>query len=488
MTEFLEFKHSRWVKSRGFWLCLALVLPLISPTGVLAVLPQGVNETVARPAQNEQVLDSFIVDLNAGPESQTLRDQQPMILSESTVSPWSEGVRIGYDDGFVLASPEVNDLKLGDSPFQLKINGWGQLRQTVLDSKSSNPDLNQFQLQRARVIASGSVFTPDFSYYIQVDGRSSSGDNLRLLDYYLTYDMGHHRFGWEEGRFGLKTGKYKMPFSLSRWLSGRELEFADRSVASTFFDVNRSLAWGIYGRTRSARLPINWEVALFNGLVTGGAETGSSGTLDNNFAYSGRVYCYPHGVWGESQLADFEWHNQIATRMGAAVANTTVTRSGTTEFNSFRVIDSGNPLVSLLPIAVNEYNVNMFAIDASCKYRGWSANSEYYFRSVSGFQGGSVPDLFDHGFWLQAGKFVVPERLELLTRWSRTVGNSGTLGGADQSSDEVSGGFVWYFRGQHAKFTFDATWLDGAPISSSALNVSPGDEGLLFRSQFQFAF
>ena len=58
----------------------------------------------------------------------------------------------------------------------------------------------------------------------------------------------------------------------------------------------------------------------------------------------------------------------------------------------------------------------------------------------------------------------------------------------NQSSDEIAGGVVWYFRGQHAKLTFDVTHLDGAPINSAALDISPGDLGWLFRSQIQFAF
>ena len=41
---------------------------------------------------------------------------------------------------------------------------------------------------------------------------------------------------------------------------------------------------------------------------------------------------------------------------------------------------------------------------------------------------------------------------------------------------------------KHAKFTFDATHLNGASINSSALDISPGDTGWLFRSQIQFAF
>lgn len=99
-----------------------------------------------------------------------------------------------------------------------------------------------------------------------------------------------------------------------------------------------------------------------------------------------------------------------------------------------------------------------------------------------------IDQLFDHGFWFQLGKFVVPRKLQLLTRWSRVVGDSGTLGLAKQSSEEIAGGLVWYFREQHAKFTVDMTYLDGAPIRSSALDISPGDVGWLFRSQIQFAF
>ena len=127
-------------------------------------------------------------------------------------------------------------------------------------------------------------------------------------------------------------------------------------------------------------------------------------------------------------------------------------------------------------------------MDASCKYRGWSVTSEYYLRNISGFPGADLPDLFDHGFWLQVGKFVVPRKLELLSRWSRVVGTSGTLGTEHQSADEIAAGLVWYFRDQNAKLTCDATWLNGAPINSSALDISPGAIGCLVRTQIQFAF
>ena len=86
------------------------------------------------------------------------------------------------------------------------------------------------------------------------------------------------------------------------------------------------------------------------------------------------------------------------------------------------------------------------------------------------------------------GYFLIPEKLQFVTRWSRVVGNSGTLGVETQSAEEVAAAVVWYFRGQNAKIVFDATNLDGAPISSAALDIFPGDRGWLYRTQIQFAF
>ncbi len=181
-------------------------------------------------------------------------------------------------------------------------------------------------------------------------------------------------------------------------------------------------------------------------------------------------------------------HESLATRIGAGFANSTIEKAGSTEFNRVRIVDSGETLATILPAAVDEYNVNLYSVDFSSKFRGWSLTIEYYLRNIDGIQGAALPDLFDHGFWLQLGKFVVPGKLQLLSRWSRVDGDSGTLGDHDQSAEEIAGGFVWYFRDQHAKLTVDVTNLDGAPISSSALDIAPGDLGWLVRTQIQFSF
>lgn len=409
-------------------------------------------------------------------------------FTEDLSNSLSSGIGVGYDNGFLIASKQDTKLNADNYSYLMRINGFAQLRDTLFESRGVGRDLNQLQLKRARIIFSGHAFNPDVQYFVQLDGRSNSGDTLRILDYSLTYDIGHRNWGLDQGTVSFKTGLYKMPFSRARYASGKQLEFADRSMASMFFDVNRSLAWGLSGRTNSWNTPVNWEVALFNGLVTGGAETGSSGNLDNNNAVSGRFFSFPTGTWEEGEFADFTNHESIATRIGAGFAFTTIDSSGPTEFNALRTVDSGQQLSTLLPGSVDQYAVSLYSVDAAMKLLGCSLTYEYYFRNVSGFRGADLPDLFDHGFWLQSGVFVIPRKLELLARWSRVQGNSGSLGVSNLSSEEIAGGTVWYFKDQHSKLTFDATYLNGAAINSSTLDISAGDRGWLFRTQLQFSF
>lgn len=455
--------------------------PLILPTTVFG----GAPIAAAKAASSREVAEGVPVETF---DFSSMPTVPPEFVPIDDGANWFNSLRVGYDGGFVLASRRESDLDAGTYPFMLKINGWGQLRHSALDSSSNQTDLNQFQLKRGRVVFSGNAFEREFRYFIQMDGRSTDGDDVRLLDYYLSYDAGHVAGGLERGVFMARIGRYKMPFHMARWISGKEFEFSDRSVASTFFDVNRSLAWGLFGASPNCRLPFDWEVAIFNGLVTGGAETGSSGTLDDNFAYSGRLFLYPLGEWGAGEIADFDWHEELALRVGGGFAGTTIDRFGFTEFQALRVVDSGQSLSSLLPVAVTEYDVRLFAMHFSTKYRGLSTNFEFYFRSTGEFEGAPVAQLNDHGFWLQVGKFLVPRRWQVLSRWSRVVGTSGSLGAVHESTEEIALGLAHYFEKQNAKLVFDATYLNGSPISSPTLDISPRDEGFLYRTQLQFSF
>ena len=207
---------------------------------------------------------------------------------------WLSDVKVGYDGGFVIASKRELDLKTSSFPFRLQFNGWGQLRYTASDVAPPNQNLNQFQLKRARIVFSGSrvqsrllVLRP--AGWSQQQRRQHAVVGLLPQ---LRFRPRSIRIGQEERlAFGPESTKCR-----SRWLAGCRESSSSSPIARSpapIFDVNRSLAWGLYGKTDRLRVPIEWETAIFNGFVTGGAETGSSGDLDDNFAYSVRLSCVP---------------------------------------------------------------------------------------------------------------------------------------------------------------------------------------------------
>jgi len=395
----------------------------------------------------------------------------------------------GYDSGFVLANHGAEPVAAGGFPFFLRVNSWVQLRHTLFEAEDPSQDLNLFSIERLRLALGGHAYSPNLKYFFQFDGNSDQGAEAIFLDYFVTYDLGCEFFGSEANRLGVKAGKWKVPFSRSREESGRRLQFAERSTANLFFDLNRSIGAGAFGQWDAWSIPLRWEAAIFNGFQSGADTDVRDAGLDQNFAWSARMVADLFSEFGGDGEPDLGWHLEPALRLGFGLAGTRVDASGENEFNRLRVVDSGETLAKLpLPPAATAYDIGLYTVDAHWKFRGLSVIAEYYWRCLASFRGGDVPGLSDHGFNLQAGQFVVPSKLELLARWSRIVGDSGTLGGVAESTDEVGIGAVWYVNGHNAKFVLDASRVNGMPLSSPRLDMLPGSAGFLLRTQFQFGF
>jgi len=404
---------------------------------------------------------------------------EPPVLPDSSA---------GYDSGFVLADQGLGSVSAGDVPFLLRINSWLQLRHTLFDAADPSQNLNLFSIERLRLALGGHVYSPNLGYFFQLDGHSDQGSQAFFLDYFVTYDLGCQFLDCDADQLGVKAGQWKMPFSRSREESGRRLEFADRSTANLFFDVNRSIGVGLFGALDAWGTPLGWEAAIFNGFESGSYTDIRDSGLDRNFAWSARMYTDFFSEFGNDGEPDLGWHATPALRLGCGLAGTRVDASGENEFNLPRVVDSGVTLASLLPPSMTAYDMGMYTLDAHWKYHGRSVIAEYYWRCLAHFQGADVPSLSDHGFNLQLGQFVVPQKLELLARWSRIVGDSGTLGGVDESTDEVGVGAAWYINGHNAKFVLDVSRINGMPLYSPRLDILPGSEGWLLRTHLQFGF
>jgi Phosphate-selective porin O and P len=407
--------------------------------------------------------------------------------AEQSVHSKSDEVALGYDRGFFL-SQGIARSQIDDAPFLLRVNAWAQLRHSYFNSGGPNPDENQFEFERARLIFSGNAWTPDLQYVLQLDGDNDQATQVDLLDYFVTYDFGHNQLDMAKKRLRLRAGQWKVPYNRARQLSGRELSFADRAMASLMFDINRSVGAGLLGDLELLEIPFSWQVALHNGFNSSAKLPSAATGLDDHLALSGRASLDPLGDWGEEGISDLTWHEAMAIRMGGGFAVSTMDTKQGDEANSLFALDSGETFQTLLPTSVTEFTTSLFSVDLGIRRRGLSLFTEYYFRTTDNFAGVALPQLFDHGFVVQSGYFVVRERLELLAQWSRASGNSSTLGGANRSADEIGFGVGYYINGRNNKLVFDANHVNGAPLRESRLNYQPGDAGWTFRTQLQFGF
>jgi len=421
--------------------------------------------------------------LTYGDYSQTADIQTAEIDETSTAL----APTVGYANGYVIASPDLESIPTREYPFSVRLSSWLQMRHAIFQSDGPNRDRNAFSLERIRIGIDGHAYSPDLQYNLVLDANSDQAVQVTFLDAFVSYDFGRNLLSLDANRLGFRAGKWKSPFSRSREESARRFQFTERSVANLFFDIGRATGVSLYGSHDLLSVPSRFEIALINGLNTGRDAVVSANDLDQNFGWSARTSLDPLGQFTDGE-SDLSWSEQHALRLGAGVAGSRVDRAGIREFDRPRVVASGQPLSNLLPDSVDAYDVLFFTVDGHWKIRGFSLIAEHHWRSLSQFSGGSVSDLGDSGLLVQSGYFVIPRRLEFLARWSRVVGNSGTLGLANQKTDEIGTGAVWFIKGNDVKYTMDVSWIDGVPTNSPRLSLLPGDEGWLMRSQLQVGF
>ncbi|MCA9185483.1 MAG: porin [Pirellulaceae bacterium] len=388
-----------------------------------------------------------------------------------------------YDGGIVIAPfcPERN-------PFELRVNGWTQLRHhgfaRDVNSWTDNAGVtravrsrNAFDIERARLVLSGFAVDPRLKYFVHLDGDTDGGHAVDFFDYW---------WGWEfNDRFQLQMGKRKVPGSRQWLLTARRTRFVDRPMANDFFRPDRTV--GLFGVGRIGENG-HYEVMVGNGYNT--ANIPNSGT-DKRLTFAIDNYFDPLGDYG-SHIVDYEGTCDPLVRLGHSfvfspnAADVPGTPLSETDF--IRLTD-GTPLTdpgALAPgITFSDFNVFFYGLDAAVKWRGWSINSEVFLRWIEELRGdGSLPfnDLFQRGSYVEAGRFLIPRRLDTNFRYSHVNGLFG-------DASEFAVGFNWYPLDTYKmKFSWDVTWLDGSPLNNNTSDILVGDQGTLFRTQFQAEF
>lgn len=458
----------RWIAP---WLLLVHMLTFMESARGQGVVRLPAPTETPHLLERLEAAERRIVELESGKLSQDDLPKAP---------DWT----VGYDGGFFIR-PTDNQ----EHPFELRINGRMQFRyagfrrdsDTFLNRSGVVPvaSRSDFEIERARLEFGGFFYDPELQYYINIDADTDDNHRAVFHDFWINYAFSE--------AFDLHVGKGKVPGSYEWWESSTTTRFSDRSMATTFFRPDRSL--GVWATGELADR-LRYHAMIANGFDTTDLDPDD---VDDQFAYSTMLYWDPWGDVGFG-YSDLDYHENPVIRIGNAFTyadHNAADDGDPTAEERFARLSDGTRLITpgalAAGVTVNDFDAYLYSVFLTGKYRGFSFNAEYYARWLQDLgtkQGLPLTHgaLFDSGFYADAGYMMISKTLELNGRISQVDGLFG-------DAWEYAGGANWFINGTHQhKLTLDATILDGSPASSSSPDFAIGQDGVLYRVQYQAAF
>lgn len=388
-----------------------------------------------------------------------------------------------YDNGFVIRpfNPEAH-------PFEIKLGGWIQFRyvgfarsaETWTDNAGVTRPVqnrNEFELERARLNLSGYAIDRRLTYYILMDGDTDGSDLVDFFYYWWAWEFG-------EGQH-VYLGKRKVAACRQWLLSSRNTRLADRPMATDFFRPARTV--GIFGETKLG------ETGYFEAMIGDGYRTESTdpAQLDDELAFAATNYWDPFGDFG-AYLTDYNRTSTPLVRFGHSFVfapNAGIAAGQPIDESDFVRLTDGTKLTEVDALApgvrLSDFTVYLYSLDFACQWHGWSFDAEYYMRWIQNLKGdGPLPidNLYQHGYFVEGGYFLIPQKLDFNVRYSSVSGYYG-------QADEIGAGFnIYPCDTRRLKLTFDATRVNNSPLNNTSSDILVGDSGVLFRGQFQAEF
>ncbi|WP_300433847.1 porin [Christiangramia sp.] len=282
--------------------------------------------------------------------------------------------------GFNLHSQEISDTSFGkglinftakDSSFSVKFAPRIQFRsETSWDYDDGNyEDPEQaFFIRRARLKFNGWALTPKLKYNIElglsnfdISGANEfTGDAPRyILDAVLIWNFYEN--------FELWAGQAKLPGNVERVISSGDLQFIDRSILNSNFNIDRDIGLQLHHKINFGKeFVLKEKFALSQG-------EGRNITVGNmgGFQYTGRIEVLPFGEFekeGDYIEADLK-REEIPKLMVGAVYdfNNDAVKTRSNQ-GDFMLLENGG---------IHETDITTIFFDAVFKYRGLSFLTEY---------------------------------------------------------------------------------------------------------------
>ncbi|CAL68136.1 porin [Christiangramia forsetii] len=285
-----------------------------------------------------------------------------------------------------IHSQEISDTKFGkglinftakDSSFSVKFAPRIQFRSfTSWDYDGENyEDLEQaFLIRRARLKFDGWAVTPKLKYKIELGlsnndiggANEYTGNSPRyILDAVLKWNFYEN--------FELWAGQTKLPGNVERVISSGNLQFIDRSILNSRFNLDRDIGLQLHHKIN---LGENFVIKEKFALSQGEGRNIVVGNI-GGLKYTGRLEFLPFGEFtkgGDYSQADLQREETPKLMLGAVYDfNDDAVRTRSNQ-GSFMAFDDGSLYMT---------DISTFFVDAVFKYQGFSFMTEYANREAS---------------------------------------------------------------------------------------------------------
>jgi hypothetical protein len=225
-------------------------------------------------------------------------------------------------------------------------------------------------------------------------------------------------------------------------------QFAERSIVTPYFTVDRQQGLALFGRLWEGRLADSWYNVAVNSATGRGGEGSVEqpmvlgrwqwNFLKRNLPFSQSDYAYKKPA-ASLAIAGATWQGPY----------TSFSTQGGGELDGFPVGDEGT------------YRVGQAMVETALQGRGFSYQQEYHWKKIEDTVNRTITRL--EGGYLQIGYFFhallewVPRPLELAARIARVDPD---VAKADDLIREATFAANWFFSGHRNKLTLDVSFLD----------------------------
>ncbi|GJM15154.1 MAG: hypothetical protein DHS20C13_04810 [Thermodesulfobacteriota bacterium] len=383
--------------------------------------------------------------------------------------------RSHYDGGLVFETKNGN--------FRLRYRTLIQYQFSATNNDNNSGTDTELFFRRIRLNFQGHAFRPWLHYRLQFSrdnvrlGQVTDGSGVDINDFYIDAVRFIKIFP--------RVGKFNVPFNREQLNPGSALLLVERSIVNSEFSYGRKIGAALYGLLGDH---VAYGGAVF---ISPTFEDATDASTINSEVFAGRIQL---NFGGKLEYANghFPTGGDYALVPNFANVPTFVSGMALLYFPSLSVQendgDSGALVERFIELGIEKGNVTSVTADVSYKQPSFNIEAAYIGRWIDPEIGGGAT-VYDQGFRIQTGLFLMPDLIEIAGRWAfisydTSPGVSVMQDSLMDNSSELTSGINYYI----SKSNSWKLQLSYSFISDTFTQGAPNEDQKTLRLQMQVQF